>query len=118
MVLWTTSDPRGLMVTLTEDVWQSHVSYRPELETHFEQVQSAVQDPDAIYFDPDSTATKSKGTAVFWYYKGNVLSGKFAGNWVAVIVKVIATNQQRLGYVESALLPDRILKRLVLEWKK
>lgn len=117
-VLWTVNDPPGLAVTLTEDVWQHHIAYRPELETHFQEVKGAVQDPDSIYFDPDSTANNKQGTVVYWYYKGNVLAGKYAGNWVAVVVKVLVTNEDRQGFVETALLPDRILKRLVLEWKK
>jgi biotin carboxylase len=117
-ILWMVTDPRELSIVLTEDVWQSHLAYRPELAAHFDQVRIAVQDPDAIYFDPDSTAAKSPGTTVYWYYKGELLSGKFSGNWVAVVVKVVAANNLRQGYVESAMLPDRILKRLVLEWKK
>ncbi len=118
-ILWTVSDPRGLTISLAEDVWQSHLAYRPELATHFDAVRLACQDPDAIYFDPDSTADKTPGTRVFWYYKGDLLTGKFAKNWVAAIVKVvIESNNMRRGYVETAMLPRRVLKRLVLEWKK
>lgn len=117
-ILWIVTDPRGLNVALTEDVWQSHVAYRPELESHFSQVRETVQKPDAIYFDPDSTATKTQGTIVYWYYKGHTLFGKFAGNWVAVNVKVVTVGESREGYVESAMLPSRVLRRLMLEWKK
>jgi hypothetical protein len=118
-ILWTVTDPRGLTISLVEDVWQSHVAYRPELALHFDQVRLAVQDPDAIYFDPASTADKTPGTQVYWYYKGGLLSGQFSGNWVATIVKVvIESGAQRKGYVETAMLPRRVLKRLVLEWKK
>ncbi len=118
-VLWTVTDPRGLRITLTEDVWSSHIVYRPELSIHFEEVRLTAENPDTIYFDPDSTAMKTPGTRVYWYYKGGILSDKFAGNWVAVVVKVvIIPNDLRQGYVETALLPSRILKRLVLEWEK
>lgn len=117
--LWTVTDPRGLTISLAEDVWHSHIAHRPELAAHFDEVRLAVQEPDAIYFDPDSTADKAPGTRVYWYYKGGLLSGKFSQNWVATIVKVVieAGDQQR-GYVETAMLPRRVLKRLVLEWKK
>jgi len=118
-ILWTVIDPRGLAISLAEDVWHSHLAYRPELAAHFKEVRLAVQDPDAIYFDPDSTADKTPGTLVYWYYKGGLLSGKFAGNWVAAVVKIVteSDNVQR-GYVETAMLPRRILKRLVLGWKR
>lgn len=118
-ILWTVTDPRGLMISLVEDVWQSHLAYRPELATHFDAVRLACLDPDAIYFDPDSTADKTPGTSVYWYYKGGVLSGRFAQNWVATVVKVVVEpGNIRRAYVETAMLPRRVLKRLVLEWKK
>ncbi len=118
-VLWTVTDPRGLSITLVDDVWQSHINYRPELAEHFDQVRRAVQHPDAIYFDPTSTAEKTLGAQVYWYYKSGLLSGKFSENWVATIVKVVfETATERKGYVETAMLPRRILKRLVLEWTK
>lgn len=117
-ILWQVTDPRGLIVILTHDVWASHVAYRPELVSHARQVRLAVQDPDAIYFDPDSTATKSPGTVVYWYYKSGVLAEKYQGNWVAVVVKVVSLDENQQGYVETAMLPSRVLKRLVLEWKK
>ena len=100
-ILGTVTDPRGLTISLAEDVWQSHNAYRPELALHFNEVRSAVQDPDAIYFDPASTADKPLGTRVYWYYKGGLLSGKFSENWVAPMVKVvIEADVQRRGYVE------------------
>jgi len=118
-ILWTVTDPRGLTISLAEDVWQNHLAYRPELASHFEQVRLTAQDPDAIYFDPDSTAEKSPGTRVYWYYKSGVLAGKFSRNWVAAVVKVVVeADAIRTGYVETALLPRRVLNRLVLEWKK
>jgi len=118
-ILWTVTDPRGLAISLAEDVWSNHLAYRPELAIHFEQVRLTAQNPDAIYFDPDSTAEKTPGTQVYWYYKGGLLVGKFSGNWVAVVVKVVVqAGDNQTGYVETALLPRRVLKRLVLEWKK
>ena len=118
-ILWTVIDPRGLNVVLVEDVWQTHVAYRPELAMHFDQVRLAVQDPDAIYFDPTSTAEKTASTQVYWYYKSGPLTGGFSRNWVAAIVKVVfEIGTERKGYVETAMLPRRVLKRLVLEWKK
>jgi len=118
-ILWTVTDPRGLTISLAEDVWQSHVAYRPELATYSDAIRICCQDPDAIYFDPDSTATKTLGTKVYWYYKSGALSGLFARNWTAAVVKVVIEqgNAPR-GYVETAMLPRRVLKRLVQEWKK
>ena len=118
-ILWTVTDPRGLTISLAEDVWQSHLPYRPELASRLEQFRIAAQEPDVIYFDPDSTADKTPGTKVYWYYKSVPLSGKFVGNWLAVVIKVVVeSSNTRGGYVETVLLPHRVLKRLVLEWKK
>jgi len=118
-ILWTVTDPRGLTITLTDDVWQSHLPYRPELASHFDQIRPTAQDPDAIYFDPDSTVAKTPSTKVYWYYKSEPLIGKFAKHWIAVVVKVVVeSSNTRQGYVETAMLPRRVLKRLVLEWKR
>lgn len=118
-ILWTVTDPRGIIVSCAEDVWQEHVAYRPELAAHVDAVQLAVQDPDEIYLDPVSTARKTAETTVHWYYKSGLTKGKFAGNFVVVIVKVVLEpDGVRRGYVQSALLPSRVMKRLVLEWTK
>lgn len=118
-ILWTVTDPRGLAISLVEDVWQNHLAYRPELATHFDAVRLACLDPDSIYFDPDSSAGKTPGTLVYWYYKGGLLSGRFARNWIATVVKVVVEQGNvRHSYVETAMLPRRVLNRLVLEWKK
>lgn len=116
--LWTITDPRGLPISLAEDVWRVHVAYRPELATHLDWISITIKDPDGIYFDPTSTPHKSGGTEVYWYYRTAPLTDKFAGNYVAVIVKVVVEAQGKHGYVASAMLPSRILKRLVKIWNR
>lgn len=118
-ILWTVTDPRGISVSLAEDVWQEHIAYRPEISAYFDAIRDTVQEPDAIYFDPKTTARRTTGAKIYLYYRSKLTQGKHAGNYVAVVVKVMfePDNVQR-GYVESAMLPGRIMKRAVLEWKR
>jgi len=108
-----------LTVSLTNDVWEEHVAYRPEIGDYFEAVMLTVREPDAIYFDPLTTARRMTGARIYWYYRAGLTQGKYAGNYIAVVVKVVTENNHTLhGYVESALLPNRVMKRAVLEWTR
>lgn len=118
IILWAVTDPRGLNITLTGDVWDEHVSRHPELVGHVEDVKICVQDPDEIYFDPVSTATKNPDVKVYFYYKRGLLSDKFEDNFVETCVKVVVENNIEKGYVQSVIFPNDIRKRLVAEWKK
>ena len=118
-VLWTVTDPRGVDVSLAEDVWLEHVAYRPEIAPYLDAVALAVRDPDAIYFDPETTARRTTGARIYLYYRSGLTQGKYAGNYVAVVVKLLAEDGHAWrGYVESAMLASRIMRRVVLEWKK
>lgn len=81
------------------------------------QIRMTVQDPDAIYFDPKSTGIKS-GATVYWYLKGQILSGRLGDELVAVVIKVIVEETGLQGYVSTALPVDKPMSRLVLEWTK
>jgi hypothetical protein len=117
-ILWTTTDPRGLTVSCAEDVWLEHVRKHPEIADYFDEVQLTVQDPDEIYFDPVSSAQRPSGTSIFSYYKLDLGRGKFKGDYIVVVVKSIQEARGPWGYVQSILLSDRVMKRLILEWKK
>ena len=54
-IFWTVVDPRGLAISLTEDVWLDHVRKHPEIEDYFEEIKLTAQEPDEIYFDPLSS---------------------------------------------------------------
>jgi hypothetical protein len=116
--LWTVNDPRGLAISLSEDVWEDHVRKHPEIADYFEEIKLTAQEPDEIYFDPISSARRQIGTSIYSYYRRNLGRGRFSGNLVVVIVKSVQEASQWRGYVQSALLSDRVMKRLVLEWKK
>lgn len=117
-ILWTVTDPRGLTISLAEDVWVDHVSKHPEIEVYFDAIRLTAQEPDEIYFDPMSSARRQTGTSIYSYYKRNLGRDKYKDTFVVVVVKSIGENDRQLGYVQSALLSDRVMKRLVLEWKK
>ena len=117
--LWTVTDPRGLDVSLADDVWQEHVAYRPELAAYLAAVALTVQDPDAIYFDPATTAHRTTGARIYLYYRSGLTKGKYADTYIAVVIKVLPHNDHaEHGYVESAMLSNRIMRRAVLEWKR
>lgn len=119
IILWTVTDPRGLNITLTDDVWQAHVAIRPELQGHVEQVKQCIQDPDEIYFDPVSTATKKPNVQVYFYYKQGLLAESLEDNLVESCVKVVMESSgTRQGFVQSVVFPNDVRKRLVAEWKK
>ncbi|MBI3914294.1 MAG: hypothetical protein HY327_08945 [Chloroflexi bacterium] len=115
-ILWTVTDPRGLTISLAEDVWRDHVNKHPEIAEYSDEIRLTAQEPDEIYFDPVSSARRKTGTSIYSYYRRNVGRGKYKGNFIMVVVKAI--QEERHGYVQSALVPDRIMNRLVLEWKK
>ncbi len=118
-ILWTATDPRGITISLAEDVWLEHTSYRPEIANYLDAVRTTIEDPDTIYFDPKTTARRTTGAKIYLYYRSNLTWGRHTGNYVSVVVKVVleSDNVQR-GYVESAMLPGRVMKRAILEWKK
>lgn len=118
MVLWTATDPRGLTVTLVEDVWQEHVQKHPEIADYFDEIRLTVQEPDEIFFDPLSTARRRPGTAIHLYYKRNLGREKYRNVLIVVVIKSVEESGGKQGYVESALLSDRVMSRLVLEWKR
>lgn len=116
-ILWTVHDPRGLSITLVEDVWRHIIVQHTEMADYSESVQHAVQDPDEIYFDPIATETRS-GPRIYWHYKIQLYSPGKKQKYVAVIVKVVVEADADIGYVQTAILTTRIQSRLVLEWKK
>ncbi len=118
-LLWTVTDPRGLCLSLAEDVWQVHLAKHRELEGKLDFIRLCAQDPDKIHFDPVSSATKSLGTKVYFYYKRDLLQGELADNLVEVCIKVVVkADDIAQGYVQSAMFPNQVRKRAVLEWEK
>jgi hypothetical protein len=117
-ILWTVTDPRGLAISLAEDVWLDHVRKHPEITDYYNEIRLTAQEPDEIYFDPLSSARRRTGTSIYSYYRRNLARGSYENNFVLVVIKSVPEVQGLRGYVQSALLPDRIMKRLVLEWKR
>lgn len=117
-ILWTVTDPRGLEISLTDDVWLSHVRKHPEIVDYFDEIRLTAQEPDEIYFDPLSSVRRQTGVSIYSYYKRNLGRAKYKETLVVVIIKSIQENERQRGFLQSALLSDRVMKRLVLEWKK
>jgi hypothetical protein len=117
-ILWMVTDLRGLDITLTDDVWQAIVSKHRELLPYSDAVRLTAQDPDEIYLDPESTARRTTGAKIYWYYKSQLFTGKLADKYTVVLVKVISEIGGNQGYVQSAWASSRIQPRLVLEWKR
>lgn len=117
-ILWTVTDPRGLNISLAEDVWTDHVHKHPEIAEYFDEIKLTTQQPDEIYFDPLSSVRRKPGTLIQLYYKRNLGRGKYKDTFVVVVVKSLEEDGGKQGFVESALLSDRVMNRLVLEWKR
>jgi hypothetical protein len=117
-ILWTVTDPRGLDITLTDDVWFAILDKHPELGAFYDAVITTVREPDAIYFDPHSTALRTTGAKFYYYYRGGLLTGEFASAFTAVFVKIVVEQDQNQGYVQTSYPSREILPRLELEWKK
>jgi hypothetical protein len=117
-ILWTVTDPRGLTISLAKDVWLDHVYKHPEIEDYYNEIRLTAQEPDEIYFDPLSSARRQVGTSIYSYYRRNLGRGKYTDNLVVVVVKSVQETEEQHGYVQSVLLSDRTMRRLVLEWKK
>ena len=118
-ILWTVTDPRGLSISLAEDVWQEHASRHAEIEPYFEQAKLTVQDPDEIYFDPDSTAETRAGNTVYHYIRRSFVLGRRRPRPLVTVVKVVIEQDNiARGYVSSILFPGHMKKGLILEWKK
>ncbi len=118
-ILWTVTDPRGMMISLAEDVWKEHLARHREISDYAEEIKLAAQDPDAIYFDASSSSRKSPGTFVHWYYRLGLTRGIHAGNYITIIIKdVLEPDGVRRGYVQSTFIPHETEGRLILEWSK
>lgn len=117
-ILWTVTDPRGLAITLTEDVWEHAVSTHGEIVNYFEQARLTAENPDEIYYDPKSTESRMTDAKVYWYMKSGLLTGKLAEDRLAVVIKVVVEEEGSQGYVSTVLPIDKPMRRLVLEWKR
>lgn len=118
IILWTITDPRGLHVTLTRDVWLAVLAKHPELTEFVESIATTIQEPDGIYFDSESTSERTTGAKFFVYYRSGLFKGNLAGKFSAVVVKVLIEQAEEQGFVQTAYPAEHILPRVVLEWKK
>lgn len=116
--LWTVTDPRGLSVSLAADVWEHIIYRRREMLPYFHVVHLAIEDPDEIYFDPDSTQQKAQGVWVEAYYQHRLFTGKWQTKIVFVSVKFVPEVDGVQGYVQSAMATGRIQTRMVPQWKR
>ncbi len=117
-LLWTTIDPRGLSNALAADVWETTLQKHREMHQFFDQVRLAVEHPDEIYFDPDTSARRTSGAQIFLYYHRNLSVQEYANKFVVAVVKVVLEIENRQGYVETAHLANRKKRRAVLEWNR
>lgn len=118
ITLWTVTDPRGLNITLTQDVWFAILAKHADMVAFYDAVLATVQDPEAIYFDQDTTTARATGARFYLYYRSGLFTGKIAGTYTAVVVKVVIEQDQDRGYVQTSYPSEHILPRLALEWKK
>ena len=117
-LLWTTTDPRGLSVSLAADAWEHIVTEHDYMAPYLDAVRQTVEDPDEIYFDPVSTYSRKTGAQIHAYYKSQILTGLFQDNLAYVSVKFAPESAGLRGYVQTALSTHAPQKRMVLIWTK
>jgi hypothetical protein len=115
-VRWSETDPWGVHVTCTEDVWAKKGSVRPELASHEAEIRATIRAPDAIFLDPASSAGRPYGTVIAHYVSHGRTHGKQSGNFICVVVKLLVG--QLIAYVATVILPSDIQPRLQLVWER
>jgi hypothetical protein len=116
-------DPQGLLVRCTEDVWAVKAQKHGEVGELEEAFRRTIRAPDAVYFDPASTAQKRPtGGAVvenLHYVSGRVTTGRYHGHLLVVVVK---WRRQPDGvteaYVQTMHVANQVKPRMVMRWKR
>lgn len=117
-LLWSINDPRGLSITLAKDVWQEVIRKHPEMSSMLEQVRATVEQPEEIFFDPETTSQRTTGARIFLYYRSGIKLEQDKSKLMIAVVKVVIEIEAEKGYVETAHLTDRKKRRAVLEWNR
>ena len=121
---WTEIDPLGQVIRCGETEWQHVIAGHPDVAAHEAAVRATIRTSDAIYGDPRSTAiTRERGNPaaqIVHYVASGRTHGRYTGNVVVVVVKWLPEGQagQLVGYVQTAYLPNRLLRRLHLQWEQ
>ncbi len=118
VISWTTTDPRGLTVSLAKDVWHHIVQAHPDIDSYFDAVKQTIEDPDEIYFDDASTRNRITGAQIFAYYKRRVFVGLLRTKILYVSVKFVPEPRGTQGYVQTAFPVRALQKRMLRVWSK
>ena len=116
--LWTVTDPRGLSVSLAADAWAHIIERHSQMSPYFDAVRLTVADPDEIYFDAKSTDEKAEGVWVEAYYKRRVIVHERGERILYVSVKFVPQIGGAQGFVQTAVLTERIQRRMVFTWRR
>src|SRR5215217_7125430 len=108
-ILWTITDPRGLPITLTSDVWEHIIATHREIALYPETVRQTIANPDAIYFDEISSQKRNPGVEIHAYYRARLLAGELSDEFVYVSVKLVQEGTLQIGFVQTAL-PSRTVQ--------
>jgi len=124
-IRWVEVDPWGHAVTCLEETWAQKVRQHAEIASHEQAIRETIRDPDALFYDPESTARRQHPTGAprIWivhYVSAGRTHGKQAGNFVRVVARWEDADggRTRVGYVHTMLLPDGVEPRLQLAWER
>lgn len=122
---WIEVDRWGHQLHCAEATWSQKAAQRPEIVLREDAIRATVHDPDAVFFDPDSTARRRRPAGqpqiVILHYVGlGRTHGRHARNFIRVVVRLEQepSHPGLVGYVHTMLLPDGIEPRLELVWER
>lgn len=116
--LWSSQDPRGVMVSLGQDTWEHITQAHAEMREYFEAIEETISHPDEIYFDETSSRNRATGAEIYAYYKRNIFVGLLRTKTLYVSVKLITELGVVRGYVQTAFPTRSIQKRMIKVWSK
>jgi len=107
--VFTVTDPRGYVVTLTDPCWRDHIlAQHPIMAGRKDEVQRTLEAPDYIY------TSKMKRTSHLYFQEiGTTPTGTL---YVMVVVEM--RRRAKRGFVQTAFLVEGLSKGGALLWQR
>lgn len=101
----TCIDYAGRQIAFSEYLIGHITKKRPEVLNYVERICDVLEEPDIVILKGSSPNNS------FWYYKLGITSGKFAGTYLAVVVRF---GEEETGLVRTMLATSRLVTGRVM----